>query len=710
MKQAVFLCRLGAIVWMAAASALAVDGAGDAAGNEAPGAAKAASQPNYTERILAAARAGDAEGITRVLNESFKSGANIGMDEVPQMLNGLLEKREGEAFRVLLGKMRETNLGKDWQPNEQVLAGLVKDGRKDLIDSLLASRLDLHLLEAQKKSADPGMAAWMGRRLVEVTQQRAEIDQLVDACKRGDTDMVLDLLDAGVDVNCRVNDGGWTPLTRAASASRVGIVRLLLDRGAQVDLPKYPGWDYTPLCLTSSVKVANILKDAGANVHANLFGRETSILTYVAMWGGAPMVQWFLDQGLDPKLIGDNDETLLFYLKDAATAEILLKAGVDPNRPNEFGQVPLATARSAGVVWAMVKAGAKLDGMKYPLLPGMIQMSKADAVEAVLQAGAPQDVATMQKALIRAAHMDNEQTAEVLLRYGAKANEPGELSEDYKMLPLEMCCVHGSIKVAKVLLAHGADPNAGDKPGMILRTAISNRYKDLTKVLKEAGAIGASDLTCAIALEDIEQKAVLLASAPDYAEEPEFWDGVISAAAKRGDRETVAAALQRGVPVYFENSMNNGYAAAAFEGQWEVLELLLGQRSEKADPEELRTALWNAVWNSHPYEQQRPAADFEKCVRMLLEAGAPVARRTQAEGEKKDYDLVQSAVFTRNPGGNWRVIEMLVAAGAEPDPEFGGGLRLSEYIAKACQQKSCSTPDAMVVKTLEKLRQAKNGK
>jgi len=699
------ICPVWAALWMSAAMA-----PGESAGSGSDGKSdvKDSPQTNYTERILAAARAGNGVEIEKIIAESFKSAGKIGEGGATDMLDSLLESRETEAFRVLLEQLRQTNLGKNWQPNEKLLAGLVKDGRRDLLDVLLASRLELPSLEAQKKSGDAAMAAWIGRRVAETARGRAEIDELVDACKRGDTDRVLELLDAGVDINSRVNDGGFTPLSQAARVNQVGVVSLLLERGAQVDLPKYPGWDYTPLCLTSSVEVANILKNAGANIHANLFRRNTSILTYVAMFGGAPMVQWFIDQGLDPKMTGDNGQTLLFNVKDEATAEILLKAGVDPNRLDEFGRSPLQEARSAGVVRALIRGGAKLDGMKSPLLLGMIQMSEGEAVEAVLQAGAPHDAETMHKAMIAAAHMDNDKTTEVLLRYGAKPDEPGEWSgPDNKMLPLEVCCIFGSVKTAKVLLTHGANPNAGDKPGMMLRTAISNRYKELAKLLKEAGAKGVSDLAYAIAVDDAGKKTELLAAAPSYAEQPEFWDEVLSAAAKRGDVATVKAALEKGVPVFAGSLSEDGYASAAWEGQWEVLDFLLGKRSEKADPEELRQALWVAVWNSHPYPEQRPTADFEKCVRMLLDAGAPVARRKVVEGEKKDYDMVTSAVFTRYPGGNRRVIEMLVLAGADPDPEYAEGKHLSEVISQSCKEKTCSTPEQVVVDTLEKLRRLK---
>jgi len=64
---------------------------------------------------------------------------------------------------------------------------------------------------------------------------------------------------------------------------------------------------------------------------------------------------------------------------------------------------------------------------------------------------------------------------------------------------------------------------------------------------------------------------------------------------------------------------------------------------------------------------------------------------------------VRSAVFTRNPGGNARVVEMLVAAGADPDPLLEGGKRLSDFIQVTCDRNGCSTPLAKTIAAVEKL-------
>ena len=161
----------------------------------------------------------------------------------------------------------------------------------------------------------------------------------------------------------------------------------------------------------------------------------------------------------------------------------------------------------------------------------------------------------------------------------------------------------------------------------------------------------------------------------------------------------VKAALKKGVPAVYKRRKitNNAYTSAASEGQHEVLSYLLGRRTAKSDPNELTNALWEAVWNSHPYDQQRPAADFEKCITLLIDAGAPVRKKNE-----DGFSHMAAAVFTRYPGGNPRVIEMLASAGADPNPILPDGKRLVETVSESCKKRGCSVPSEIVVDALEK--------
>jgi hypothetical protein len=161
-------------------------------------------------------------------------------------------------------------------------------------------------------------------------------------------------------------------------------------------------------------------------------------------------------------------------------------------------------------------------------------------------------------------------------------------------------------------------------------------------------------------MKDDAKSAALLETAPTYQTNPEFWRDVLTNAARQGDLKAVQATLAKGVPP--RHGTEDAFAAAASEGQYEVLEILLAARSETDSPETLRPALDAAVGNSNPRPKQRPAEAFEKTVKFLLEAKAPLI----VNGYN---DLVLRAVFTRAGGGNARVIQMLVDAGADPNPD-----------------------------------------
>ena len=76
------------------------------------------------------------------------------------------------------------------------------------------------------------------------------------------------LIDSGAEVDARGEwaESGWTPLHRAAFKNSLDVARLLIDRGAEVDARNKYGM--TPLhyaALKKSLDVARLLIDRGAN-------------------------------------------------------------------------------------------------------------------------------------------------------------------------------------------------------------------------------------------------------------------------------------------------------------------------------------------------------------------------------------------------------------------------------------------------------------
>lgn len=84
-------------------------------------------------------------------------------------------------------------------------------------------------------------------------QSDVPMDELCDACSRGDVEVARKILDAGVvGVNGRNPASGWTPLHYACEANRFGVAEILLQKGADVNALTKDAWEATPLHLALS--------------------------------------------------------------------------------------------------------------------------------------------------------------------------------------------------------------------------------------------------------------------------------------------------------------------------------------------------------------------------------------------------------------------------------------------------------------------------
>lgn len=87
--------------------------------------------------------------------------------------------------------------------------------------------------------------------------------QLHEACKKGELEVVKRLIDEGADVNAK--DLGWTPLHEVAAFSgNIAIARLLIEKGADVNAKDWKGM--TPAAsawVTSRSELLELFKQHG---------------------------------------------------------------------------------------------------------------------------------------------------------------------------------------------------------------------------------------------------------------------------------------------------------------------------------------------------------------------------------------------------------------------------------------------------------------
>lgn len=191
--------------------------------------------------------------------------------------------------------------------------------------------------------------------LLAATSARPEGDdpgaRLVEAAETGDIAAVLKLLDSGVDPNAAFEEFGTTPLINACREGHLKVVRLLVERGADVHQRSRGDFAMPPILLAAHhPEVLTFLLEHGAD--PNAADESGRVPLHRALW--MPCVECIrilLAAGADRDIEWDGAPAILiasYSGDDAASIEavrVLLDAGADVNQPHSWsGTTPLHKA------------------------------------------------------------------------------------------------------------------------------------------------------------------------------------------------------------------------------------------------------------------------------------------------------------------------------------------------------------------------------
>lgn len=184
----------------------------------------------------------------------------------------------------------------------------------------------------------------------------------------------------------------------------------------------------------------------------------TTPLHEAAFSGNADIVKLYLDHGAKVDILNKNGESALHLASTAEVVRLLIAAGADPKRVSEWG-TPLHSAtrwKRPKVIKALLEQGAKINIF-------------GKSGEAPLHYAS---------------------TAEVARLLIAAGDDPTRPANGTAGTPLHSVARGGYIEVAKVLLEHGAQVNAGRKNDSTppVLSAIINRRKGMVVLLVENGA------------------------------------------------------------------------------------------------------------------------------------------------------------------------------------------------------------------------------
>ena len=369
---------------------------------------------------------------------------------------------------------------------------------------------------------------------------------LHQAAVHGHPELIRVLLDAGADID-DTSSQGRTPLQLATSWSKPNAVEVLLDRSAKMDVTQ----DEEPKSIWNAHPIFSASINGSKRCMEHLLRNEADIkikykigspLYYAVAEKNLEVARMLLEAGADPNEKPENSDLILILAVEGGNIDmvsLLLEYGARVNEENSDSWRNTALSRAAGtgkeelVRFLIEKGKADVNYYgKYSQPPIYVAAFTCHAgiVQILIDHEADVNVALWgRKWCALHASYDAPEVAKLLLENGAEIDRE---CDDGTVLFL--ASLYNKPDVVKVLLNHKPNPpnleiqrpdDVGDEAGMTaLSIACKNHHLKIMRLLLEAGAnpnhmtkVGSSPLKLCLKRPAGADKAVkiLLEYAPD---------------------------------------------------------------------------------------------------------------------------------------------------------------------------------------------------
>src|SRR5262245_25539649 len=305
-------------------------------------------------------------------------------------------------------------------------------------------------------------------------------DRLYSAIRANDLRQIKTLLDEGISAKAEGPDG-ITPLMVAAETGSLDAMKMLIDRGADVNARNTYGstalmWSVTDL------KKFRLLLDHGADVNVAARRGRTALIIASFANPSAEVVRMLLAKGANVAVMDQRKVTPLnaaTFGNDTATVRLLLDASADVNTADTFiGLTPLINAsgnRNLEAVKLLLAKGANVNAVsKTQDLPkiqtGTVEFGGWTPLLMAVPFGPPEIVTTLMDA-------------------GAKVNV-----QDYRgFSPLMLAAAtdHANPEIVRLLLARNADMKPKTRAGETI-SDWANKFGDAA-VMRALGGVAKAD-------------------------------------------------------------------------------------------------------------------------------------------------------------------------------------------------------------------------
>lgn len=294
---------------------------------------------------------------------------------------------------------------------------------------------------------------------------------LLAAAKAGHQDVVQTLLWHDFDPNGKDHCGFCKPIHLAAANGHVGIIKDLVDSGADIDSPDHD--DYTAFekaVLGGRANVVSFFLERGIPTDTVIRGGGSS-LAWAARSGKEEVMKTLLEAGANIEAITEEGETVLHWAARGGypkAVALLLQKGAAPDIPDRRGQTPLhcaclARGPSEHSIKFLLQHNVEIDrrGLSNGRTPLAIATSLgfAAAIKPLLEAGADPTIKDADgcTALALAARFGHADSALAMLAGDADTRKRFiDIPDECGRTPLFLATIFGHEQIVRILLTKGS--------------------------------------------------------------------------------------------------------------------------------------------------------------------------------------------------------------------------------------------------------------